>query len=131
VSRHTAHRALDELQRQGLLLRRPRLGTIVADRLPNAKRRLAYLVDFAESRFQTEIMVQIEHRLNDGHRMVVSTSKNDPAREAENLEKLQHEVDGIIAYPVDGDQNANAFRKLVPALFAPAEAPISLLASTL
>ncbi|MGV3615220.1 MAG: substrate-binding domain-containing protein [Fimbriimonas sp.] len=117
VSRHTAHRALDELQRQGLLLRRPRLGTIVADRLPTAKRRLAYLVDFAESRFQTEIMVQIEHRLDDGHRMVVSTSKNDPIREAESLEKLRHEVDGIIAYPVDGNQNAELFSKLAASGF--------------
>jgi DNA-binding LacI/PurR family transcriptional regulator len=117
VSRHTAHRALNELQRQGLLVRRPRLGTVVADRAPAAKRRVAYLVDFAGSRFQADIMMHIEHALDEGSRLVVATSKNDPEREAESLRKLQHEVDGIICYPADGDANADAFNRLAESGF--------------
>jgi DNA-binding LacI/PurR family transcriptional regulator len=112
VSRHTAHLALQELQRLGLVVRQRRWGTVVANRSRASFRRVAYLVDFAGSRFQAEIMMHIEHALEDGARLVVSTSKNDPEREAENLLKLRHEVDGIVCYPADGDVNAGVFRDL-------------------
>ncbi|HEY0868166.1 MAG TPA: substrate-binding domain-containing protein [Fimbriimonas sp.] len=112
VSRHTAHRALNELQKLGLVTRQRRWGTVVADRTRTKKRQIAYLVDFAVSRFEADVMMHIEHALPDGDRLVVSTSKNDPEREAENLEKLRNEVDGIICYPADGDANAEAFRRL-------------------
>lgn len=112
VSRHTAHRALHELQRQGLVVRQRRWGTVVADRKGTEKMRIGYLVDFASNRFQADVMTHIEHALEDGIRLVVATSRNDREREAEHLMKLQHEVDGIICYPCDGDENAQAFRNL-------------------
>jgi len=112
VSRHTAHRALHELQRQGLVVRQRRWGTVVADRKGAEKMRIGYLVDFASNRFQADVMTHIEHALEDGTRLVVATSRNDREREAEHLMKLQHEVDGIICYPCDGDENAQAFRNL-------------------
>ena len=112
VSRHTAHRALHELQRQGMLVRRPRIGTVVAERAAGRKRNIAYIIDYTGDRFQSEIMLHIEHALEEGTRLVVSTSKNDPEREAENLRKLRHEVDGIICYPADGDANAAVFNEL-------------------
>lgn len=113
VSRHTAHRALHELQRQGIVLRQRRWGTVVADRTAaNRKGRIAYMVDFATNRFQAEILMHIEHALDPGTRLVVATSKNDPEREAEHLASLKDEVDGIICYPTDGDDNAQAFRDL-------------------
>ena len=113
VSRHTAHRALHELQRQGLVVRQRRWGTVVAERRAEpAKGRIAYLVDWTGNRFQADVMTHIEHALEDGTRLVVATSRNDPEREAENLLKLRDEVDGIVCYPCDGDGNADAFRAL-------------------
>ncbi|RYG22572.1 GntR family transcriptional regulator [bacterium] len=113
VSRHTAHRALHELQRQGLLNRQRRWGTVVADRVKSTeKKRIAYLADFTKNRFQADILMHIEHALEDGMRMVVATSKNDPEREAENLMSLRDEVDGIICYPAEGDVNAATFYAL-------------------
>lgn len=113
VSRHTAHRALHELQRQGLVVRQRRWGTVVADRRAEpAKGRIAYLVDWTGNRFQADVMTHIEHALEDGTRLVVATSRNDHEREAENLTKLRDEVDGIVCYPCDGDANAEAFRAL-------------------
>ncbi|RYG47310.1 LacI family transcriptional regulator [bacterium] len=117
VSRHTAHRALHELQRLGLVVRQRRWGTVVADRTQAKKKRVAYLVDFASNRFQADIMMHIEHELEDGTRLVVSTSKNDPEREAENLDRLTREVDGIICYPADGDANGAAFNELAQSGF--------------
>jgi len=111
VSRHTAHRALHELQRQGLVVRQRRWGTVVAQpKASAAKNRIGYLVDWTGNRFQADVMAHIEHALEPGTRMVVATSRNDHEREAENLLKLQDEVDGIICYPCDGDVNAGAFQ---------------------
>jgi DNA-binding LacI/PurR family transcriptional regulator len=112
VSRHTAHRALHELQRMGLVVRQRRWGTVVADAAQPRQSRIAYLVDFAGSRFQADIMMHIEHALDEGARLLVSTSKNDPERERENLLKLRSEADGIICYPADGDANAAAFNEI-------------------
>jgi len=113
VSRHSAHRALHELQRQGLVVRQRRWGTVVADRtIEPAKGRIAYLVDWTGNLFQSAVISDIEHALDDGIRLVVATSRNDHEREAEHLTKLQHEVDGIICYPCDGDANAGVFQEV-------------------
>lgn len=112
VSRHTAHRALHELQRLGLIARQRRWGSVVASATPRKSNRVAYLVDFANIRFQGDLMMHIEHALSEDTRLIVSTSKGDAKREAENLERIVEEVDGIICYPADGDSNADAFNKL-------------------
>ena len=112
VSRHTAHRALHELQSQGLITRQRRWGSVVASSAPRRSNRIAYIVDFANIRFQGDLMMHIEHALDDESRLVVSTSKGDPEREAENLRRLAGEVDGIICYPADGDSNAALFNEL-------------------
>src|SRR5271154_3766354 len=50
VSRHTAHRAIDELQRQGMVVRQRRWGTIVAERREIKEGRIGFLVDhFAQA----------------------------------------------------------------------------------
>ncbi|HWD39112.1 MAG TPA: GntR family transcriptional regulator [Fimbriimonas sp.] len=110
VSRHTTHRALSELQRQGLLVRQRRWGTVVANQKPTSvKNQVAYLVDFTSNRLQADIMSHIEQTLGDETRLLVATSRNDHEREAEQLLKLADEVDGVICYPCDGDVNANVF----------------------
>ncbi|RYG15811.1 GntR family transcriptional regulator, partial [bacterium] len=118
VSRHTAHRALNELQRLGLLERKRRWGTVVAQtQKPEGNRRIAYLVDFASNRFQADLMAHIEHALDEETRLMVATSRNDLEREAEQLQKLAQEVDGIICYPCDGDGNAQTFLDLAASGF--------------
>lgn len=118
VPRHVAHRALDELHRNGLVVRQRRWGTVVADRKPIAQTlRIAYLVDVAANRFQTELMSHIEHALEGEARLIVATSRNDLDREAEHLRSLRNEVDGIICYPADGDENAQTFLEVADAGF--------------
>ncbi len=112
VSRHTAHRALHELQSQGLISRQRRWGSVVSDPTTRKSNRIAYIVDFANVRFQGDLMMHIEHALGGEDRLVVSTSKGDAEREAENLRRLAEEVDGIICYPADGDSNAALFNEL-------------------
>lgn len=117
VSRHTAHRALHELQRQGLIVRQRRWGSVVANAQPKKASRIAYMADFTNFRFQGDLMMHVEHALPDGTLLIVCTSKGDPEREAENLKRLSQEVDGIVCFPVDGDENAEAFNKLAASGF--------------
>lgn len=112
VSRHTAHRALHELQRQGLIVRQRRWGSVVASTTPRKSNRVAYMVDFANTRFQGDLMMHIEHALDEDTRLVVSTTRGDQEREAEKLRRLSGEVDGIICYPADGDINSALFNEL-------------------
>lgn len=110
VPRHVAHRALDELHRKGLVVRQRRWGTVVADRRPPiGNRKVAYVFDIAANRFQTDIVSHLVHALEDGPRLMVVTSRNDPYREAQLLSNLRNEVDGIICYPADGDENTQMF----------------------
>lgn len=70
------------------------------------------MVDFANTRFQGDLMMHIEHALDEETRLVVSTNRGDQEREAEKLRRLAGEVDGIICYPADGDINAGLFNEL-------------------
>jgi DNA-binding LacI/PurR family transcriptional regulator len=118
VSRHTANRAMNELQNLGLVTRQRRWGTVVAGPQSHTPTRtIGYMVDFASSQFQADILMHVEHALDPDTRLVIATSKNNPDREAENLQRLQGQVDGMICYPVDGDTNAEAFLRLAESGF--------------
>ncbi|MBS1705206.1 MAG: LacI family DNA-binding transcriptional regulator [Armatimonadetes bacterium] len=112
VSRHTAHRAIHELQRQGLVARQRRWGTVVAERPILRKQRIGYLADFTTNLFQAHLLSHIESNLKQGDRLLVATSLNDSELEAEHLRELQSEVDGLIVYPAEGDGNARIFKEI-------------------
>ncbi|MGV3615548.1 MAG: GntR family transcriptional regulator [Fimbriimonas sp.] len=117
VSRHTAHRALSELQRQGLLVRQRRWGTVVAARNRRRTGRIGFLVDYSYGVFQADLMRAIENALAEDASLIISDSKNDPLREATQLLRMRDEVDGIVCYPTGGTDNVPLFQELVDAGF--------------
>lgn len=112
VSRHTVHKAIHELQREGLVVRQRRWGTVVAERPRLKKHRIGYVVDFTTNQFQTQLLSHIELALREGDRLLVATSRNDPVLEAQHLRSLLSEVDGLIVYPAEGDENAALFKEI-------------------
>lgn len=117
VSRHTAHRALNELQRQGLLVRQRRWGTVVAQRNRRRTGRIGFLVDYSYGVFQADLMRAIEHSLAEDGSLMISDSKNDPVREATQLLRMRDEVDGVVCYPTGGSDNIPIFQELIDAGF--------------
>lgn len=113
VPRHTAHRALDELLRRGLVTRQRRMGTVVADRRRKDKFRIAYIFDTAGNYFQADLLMRLEQAQGEDDTLVIATHRNSAEREAMLLKKLREEVDGIICYPADGDENASVFLDIV------------------
>jgi DNA-binding LacI/PurR family transcriptional regulator len=117
VSRHTAHRALNELQRQGLLVRQRRWGTVVAERNRRRTGRIGFLVDYSYGVFQADLMRAIEHSLAEDGSLMISDSKNDPVREATQLLRMRDEVDGVVCYPTGGSDNIPIFQELIDSGF--------------
>jgi len=119
VSNITIKRAMKELTRQGLVIRRPKIGTVVADAQPaasirrnrNKLRSLVFIAPFMND----ELISQVVHGLSlksmeHGAHTIVQSSLNDPAKEEKLLAALpEMEVDGAVIVPIDGKVNIEQF----------------------
>jgi len=116
VSRHTAHRAIEELQRQGLVIRQRRWGTVVAGPKSRATGRVALMVDrFAPAvNFPpAEMLRGMQDGLGEDAQLVVIDSRSDPEVEARRLANLSGEVDGLILVPTADPRNTARIQRLV------------------
>jgi DNA-binding LacI/PurR family transcriptional regulator len=113
VNRHTAHRALHELQRQGYLVRQRRWGTVVASRETRRHNRIAFVVAIGYGSFVGELMRAIERNLGEEVHLLVADTQDDPQREAWHLRRLRNEVDGILCFPTGDPESAPIFRELM------------------
>src|ERR1700722_11827721 len=88
VSRHTAHRAIEELQRQGMVVRQRRWGTIVASKSSQRVGRVAFLVDqFAQAyNFPSGDLIRgIHDTLGEETHLVIAESRGDPDLEVRQI----------------------------------------------
>jgi DNA-binding LacI/PurR family transcriptional regulator len=108
VSRPTAHRALAELRRLGLVTRSKGAGTVVAERVANANGRVALIVDRMVPRYNfphSDLLRGIQDALGEDVSLVLAQCDDDYRREARQLDRLSKEVDGIIIYPTSDPRN--------------------------
>lgn len=115
VSRPTAHRALSELQRLGVVSRQRRWGTVVVDREHQSTNLVAIIIDrFARAVDfpQSELIRGIQDTLGETHSLVWCDSKSDPHREAHFLRTMSKNTDGIILYPMGDPQNTPILKEL-------------------
>lgn len=101
VNRNAAHRAVEELQRLGLVVRRRGSGTVVAERSAKKGVRIALLVDgySAYHNFPSgDLLRGIQDVLGEESTLIIADSKNDATLEARHLRRLARETDGILLY---------------------------------
>ena len=116
VSRHTAHRAIEELQRQGLVVRQRRWGTVVAEKSAPRKGRVAFLVDnFAQVyNFPSGDLIRgMQDSLGAEMDLVIAECKGDPEIEIRQIRKFQDSVDGLIIYPTTHPKSTPVLQKLI------------------
>lgn len=105
VSPMTVHRGLQELQREGLVVRRPRLGTVVAHPGSRRSRRLAmvYFSDatILEAAYLSGVRSQIPEELD----LLICVHRDDPKREARLIMRLAEDVDGIVLIGTSAPEN--------------------------
>ncbi|MER3472915.1 MAG: hypothetical protein C4335_02530 [Armatimonadota bacterium] len=113
VCRVTAHRAMFELQRLGLVVRKRKLGTYVAEP-PSAKPLfIAAVFPFLHDYPQVEYLRGIRSALPDQYNLLLCETHNDPHREAQYLRRMQNEADGILCYPTCDPKNTAVLQRVL------------------
>ena len=116
VSRHTAHRAIHELQRQGLVVRQRRWGTVVADKSERITERVMFLVDiFAQAyNFPSADLIRgIQDGLGETIQLMIAECKGDWLQEEKQLRRVATAVDGLILCPTSHPRNTPLIRRLL------------------
>ena len=101
VNRNATHRAVEELQRLGLVVRKRGSGSVVAERSAKKGLRIALLVDGYSTyhNFPSgEMLRGIQDVLGEDSALIIADSKNDVTLEARHLRRLARETDGILLY---------------------------------
>ena len=116
VNRNATHRAVEELQRQGLVVRRQGSGSVVAERPPKRGYRVALLVDgySAIHNFPSgDLLRGIQDRIGEESTLVIADSKHDAGLEARQLRRLARETDGILLYATAPERAGSALAGLL------------------
>jgi|WetSurMetagenome_2_1015567.scaffolds.fasta_scaffold279657_1 GntR family transcriptional regulator, arabinose operon transcriptional repressor len=124
VSSITVKRAMKELSKKGLVVRRPKLGTFAAEGAHfsaggrgRASQKLSTLV-FIGSFLNDELISATIHGLSVagaeyGAHLIVKSSLNDPVKEKELLHQLPDmNIDGAVIVPVHGAANTEQYFSL-------------------
>lgn len=112
VSRLTAHRALYELQRAGLVVRRRRVGTVVAETPAAPPTVIAAVVFDPTDYFEGKHLSSLRAALPEDHHLVWFQSGRDAHREASILRRLSREAAGTVVFPTCAPDNDAVLCKL-------------------
>lgn len=105
VSRLTAHRALYELARIGVLRRTRGAGTVVAEPVLPSRPIVAAVVFTLTQRFEADLLSAVGSALGDEYRIELAETRHDPVREAALLRRLVRESDAIVLFPTCAPEN--------------------------
>ncbi len=113
ASRQTVHKAVQELKRRGLVDRKRRWGTTIAERrVVKAGGLIGLLFDYANDFPQGELLRGVQAGLASDQRLVLIDSKGDFQTEADELSRCRNEVAGILAYALSDQHNESLFREI-------------------
>lgn len=115
ASRQTVHKAIQELKRRGIVERKRRWGTTIAEppTAPSSTALIALLFDYATDYPQGELVRGVTSSLGDGQRIVLADSAGDYEAEALELMRCRAEVSAIIAYPLADSRNTHLYQEIV------------------
>ncbi|MFZ4508628.1 MAG: LacI family DNA-binding transcriptional regulator [Fimbriimonas sp.] len=119
VSRLTAHRALYELARSGIVVRKRKVGTVVlpfADR-PSMPVSIAGLFFETSDYFQGNYLSCLRNSLSDDVHLVYVDTGHDPMRENHMLRRMQKECQGMVLFATCAPENDQLLGKIVKSGF--------------
>ncbi len=122
VSTTTAVRAIGELAREGVLVRKRGRGTFVAERTERegpevhagSSRTIGCILNELAGRHNSEILRGVESVCREaGYRLLLFDSADSAETEALNLRRaVEAGVDGLIVFPAEGYRNVSSFDAL-------------------
>jgi len=120
VSPMTVHRALTDLQREGWVVRRPKVGTVVADREMRPLTRIGLVFPTLSDQPQSDYLAGIEDTLREGYQLLPFRTGGRGVVEASVLERAETECDAVICYATSDPANTPLINRLaeeIPVLF--------------
>jgi LacI family transcriptional regulator len=107
VSAVTAHKAMQELQREGWVVRKRRAGTVVAERRALPARRVAMVFTDLADMPQAAYVRGIRDALSDAVKLIPYDTRHDPVREAAYLREIEtnKEADALVCYASCAPEN--------------------------
>ncbi len=115
VSRMTAHRAMQELQRQGIIVRKQRSGTEVIGTGQRRSGFVALVFPHQNDLLEINYLRGIRTALPEDIQLITCDTYGDPEREARYLRRMMQEAKGVICFPTGAPQNTALFQRLVEA----------------
>lgn len=112
VSPMTVHRALTELQREGWVVRRRKIGTVVADRAALPVTKVALIFSSHAHLPGAAYAAGIEESLGEGLQLLPLSTSNLASEEAKCLERAAAECSAIICYPTGAPENTPLLRRI-------------------
>lgn len=113
VSRMTAHRAMHELQRMGLVERKRRSGTVVTSVKSRRTGCVALLAHHSHDSLEMSYLRGIHAGLQEEFRLIVCDTQGNPDKEAHYLRRMAREADGIILFPTCEPENTPLITRLL------------------
>lgn len=114
VSRHTAHRAIEELQRQGLVVRQRGLGTVVAS-TESRSLTVALLVDVlipGANHPSSDLLRGLHDGLGEDVNLILVDNKDDASLEVRQLDRFRERADGIVTLPTLKEESLSALARV-------------------
>lgn len=115
VSRLTAHRALYELQRSGLIMRKRKVGTVVLPPRKPAPITIASIFFDVGEFFQGQLLDSIRGGFPDEFHLAFASTQHDYMREAQVLKRMSTETGAIVLFPTCAPENNQIVQKLARA----------------
>lgn len=113
VSRMTAHRAMHELQRLGLVVRRQRRGTVVASKATRRTGYISLLLHNSHDRLEMDYLRGIHAGIASDAKLVACDTEGDADKEAHYLRRMAVETDGILLFPTCDPRNNSLIVRLL------------------
>ncbi|MEO7714604.1 MAG: GntR family transcriptional regulator [Capsulimonas sp.] len=116
VSHMTVHQALSELQREGWVVRKPKVGTVVADRSAQPDTKVGLVFTGFMELPQGGYLAGIESSLTEGFQFIHYNTNASIQEEAKCLEAASSECGAVICYPISAPENTPLLRKIAASM---------------
>lgn len=112
ASKMTVHRALRELASEGLVRRVERVGTFALGVPTSAVRKIGLVLPTSAGSLEFNLLAGVRAALNPGDQYLLYATENDPVAEAEALQRVEKETDGVLILPSGHPRTARRLRDL-------------------
>ena len=115
VARMTVHRAMNDLHQRGIVTRKRRVGTVVAEAQPKRQGTVGLLFFHTNDFPQADYIHGIRAGLPDALDLLFCDTRNDPLSETAHLHRMQTQADAILCYPTCDPRCTPMLNKIITA----------------